>query len=248
MLTNDEREELWYAAKDDPRCPNEASSWIIYAGAIESAVLAKLREGGVELPEPQWGEHRYLGTAGKRDAYTEAQLLDYGDRREASGIEKGKALTLGELRAGGVELLKPHGYITAFSDIPAWEEKPVIDYGDRRVAAVVPDGLVADLSMMIRRLVLTVRRMAEDDSKDLNFANDCLVWIKHKGLAGTPLRDELPPVMMKVENVCTECSNSDSWGLPDKPVCKSCFVNSRWEPLNTSSVNPLPAAPKETTK
>jgi hypothetical protein len=51
----------------------------------------------------------------------------------------------------------------------------------------------------------------------------------------------VPPV---VQNICIECANADSWGLPDKPACRSCISNSEWSPLNRSSVNPItpPAA------
>lgn len=40
-------------------------------------------------------------------------------------------------------------------------------------------------------------------------------------------------------NICIQCRNADSWGLPDKPVCRSCVANSEWQPLNTSSKNPM---------
>lgn len=56
-------------------------------------------------------------------------------------------------------------------------------------AQPVQPALVTDLSMMVRRLVLSIRRLAEDDTKDLTFANVCLDWLKAKGLAGSPLRD-----------------------------------------------------------
>lgn len=62
--------------------------------------------------------------------------------------------------------------------------------------------LIADLSMMVRRLVLSIRRLAEDDTKDLTFANACLDWLKHKGLAGSPLRDN-PAPEAKQEAVAT---------------------------------------------
>lgn len=39
-------------------------------------------------------------------------------------------------------------------------------------------------------------------------------------------------------SICTDCSNADSWGLPDKWFCDSCTGGSHWEPLNKSSVNP----------
>ena len=47
-----------------------------------------------------------------------------------------------------------------------------------------------------------------------------------------------------VQNICIKCANADSWGLPDKPVCRSCVGNSEWKPLNKSSVKPItpPAA------
>jgi hypothetical protein len=46
------------------------------------------------------------------------------------------------------------------------------------------------------------------------------------------------------QNNCIECANADSWGLPDKPFCRSCVSNSEWKPLNASSKNPAtpPAA------
>ncbi len=40
-------------------------------------------------------------------------------------------------------------------------------------------------------------------------------------------------------NVCIECRNADSWGLPDKPICRECVRNSKWQPLNESSTNPV---------
>jgi hypothetical protein len=42
------------------------------------------------------------------------------------------------------------------------------------------------------------------------------------------------------KNICIECANADSWGLPDKAICRSCFANSKWQPLNASSKNPYP--------
>ena len=39
------------------------------------------------------------------------------------------------------------------------------------------------------------------------------------------------------QSICTGCSNADSWGLPDKFVCRSCTSGSAWEPLTSSSVN-----------
>ncbi len=47
------------------------------------------------------------------------------------------------------------------------------------------------------------------------------------------------------QNICIECANADSWGLPDKPACRSCVSNSEWKPLNVSSKNPInpPAQP-----
>jgi hypothetical protein len=60
------------------------------------------------------------------------------------------------------------------------------------------------------------------------------------------LVDPLPsPVQEPVaQNNCIKCSNADSWGLPDKPFCRSCVSNSEWKPLNASSKNPAtpPAA------
>ncbi len=50
------------------------------------------------------------------------------------------------------------------------------------------------------------------------------------------------PVAQK--NVCIECQNADSRGLPDKPICRKCVRNSKWQPLNASSVNPLYTTPQ----
>jgi hypothetical protein len=45
-------------------------------------------------------------------------------------------------------------------------------------------------------------------------------------------------------NVCIECRNADSWGLPDKPICRECVRNSKWQPLNESSTNPVYTHPQ----
>ena len=57
------------------------------------------------------------------------------------------------------------------------------------------------------------------------------------------LAEQQEPV---VQNNCVKCANADSWGLPDKPFCRSCVSNSEWKPLNASSKNPAtpPAAQK----
>ena len=60
---------------------------------------------------------------------------------------------------------------------------------DAESMGVGMEPVAEDLAMMVRRLVLSIRRLAEDDSKDLTFANTCLNRLKHKGLAGSPLRD-----------------------------------------------------------
>jgi hypothetical protein len=52
---------------------------------------------------------------------------------------------------------------------------------------------------------------------------------------------EVEPVAQ--HNVCIECRNADSWGLPDKPICRECVRNSKWQPLNESSTNPLYTRP-----
>lgn len=39
-------------------------------------------------------------------------------------------------------------------------------------------------------------------------------------------------------SICTDCSNADSWNIPDKPCCRTCTSGSNWEPLNRGSVNP----------
>jgi hypothetical protein len=56
---------------------------------------------------------------------------------------------------------------------------------------------------------------------------------------------EPAPVQPVAQNNCIECANADSWGLPDKPFCRSCVSNSEWKPLNASSKNPAtpPAQP-----
>jgi hypothetical protein len=58
---------------------------------------------------------------------------------------------------------------------------------------------------------------------------------------------EQPQQEPVAQNICIGCANSDSWGLPDKPACRSCVSNSEWSPLNRSSVNPItpPAAQPE---
>lgn len=55
---------------------------------------------------------------------------------------------------------------------------------------------------------------------------------------------EPAPVQVTKPSICTDCSNADSWGLPDKPCCRSCVSGNNWQSLNTSSVNPNgPAQP-----
>lgn len=51
---------------------------------------------------------------------------------------------------------------------------------------------------------------------------------------------ETPP---RGGNICTDCANADSWGVPDKLVCQVCNRNSQWQPLNKSSKNPVAKAP-----
>ncbi len=65
--------------------------------------------------------------------------------------------------------------------------------------------------------------------------------------AGVPAAPVQEPV---VQNICIECANADSWGLPDKPACRSCVSNSEWKPLNVSSKNPAtpPAAQRPVAK
>jgi hypothetical protein len=46
----------------------------------------------------------------------------------------------------------------------------------------------------------------------------------------TPAQTPAPPN-------CSGCANADSWGLPDKAVCKTCVAGSKWAPLNVGSVN-----------
>jgi len=50
------------------------------------------------------------------------------------------------------------------------------------------------------------------------------------------------------KNICIECANADSWGLPDKSICQLCFANSKWQPLNASSKNPYPPQRTEQSK
>lgn len=47
-----------------------------------------------------------------------------------------------------------------------------------------------------------------------------------------------PHYKQEAPNVCTDCTHADSWGLPDKPCCRTCVGNSNWAPLNKSSVHP----------
>jgi hypothetical protein len=58
-------------------------------------------------------------------------------------------------------------------------------------------------------------------------------------LKAMPAAQPAPTVREPVaQNICIECANADSWGLPDKPFCRSCVSNSEWKPLNASSKNP----------
>ena len=68
-----------------------------------------------------------------------------------------------------------------------------------------------------------------------------------QSIEATPPAAQPAPSQPLAKNICTECANSDSWGLPDKTVCRSCVSNSEWSPLNRSSVNPItpPAAQRQ---
>lgn len=60
-------------------------------------------------------------------------------------------------------------------------------------------------------------------------------------LAAAPTPAAAPDSVLedaRKENICIDCTNADSWGLPDKPCCQSCVASSNWQPLNRSSVHP----------
>ncbi len=59
-----------------------------------------------------------------------------------------------------------------------------------------------------------------------------------KQACSAPVQQSRSDVEPVGQNICIECANADSWGLPDKPACRSCVSNSEWEPLNVSSKNP----------
>jgi predicted transcriptional regulator len=71
-----------------------------------------------------------------------------------------------------------------------------------------------DLSMMCRRLILALRRTAEDDSADLTLANKSLAWLQSKGLAGSPLRDVHPVRPMSDDDII-EIANEVHRAMPD---------------------------------
>lgn len=82
-----------------------------------------------------------------------------------------------------------YGHVVgACAECNTWDEINA----EAQQVAVPQDALVADLSMMVRRLVLAIRRNVDDPHKDLTLANDCLNWLTRKGLAGSPLRDTVP--------------------------------------------------------
>ncbi len=71
-----------------------------------------------------------------------------------------------------------------------------------------------------------------------------------KQACSAPVQQSRSDVEPVGQNICIECANADSWGLPDKPACRSCVSNSEWEPLNVSSKNPAtpPAAQRPVAK
>jgi len=77
MLTNDECREVYNAAMALPD-----RSIVVATRYIEVAILAKLRGGGVELPEPDMGT---ITIHAKKPpvsmGYSIEAMLDYGDRR-----------------------------------------------------------------------------------------------------------------------------------------------------------------------
>ena len=69
-------------------------------------------------------------------------------------------------------------------------------------AATVPgagggDGVSADLSMLVRRLALDIRALADEDvpaeKSRLERANKAIDYLRRKGLDGSPLRDDIQP-------------------------------------------------------
>jgi hypothetical protein len=98
-------------------------------------------------------------------------------------------------------------------------------------------------------------KAADDAAADRDYmldSDDCIAVLR--GTWKAPLANDMPkqptppaPAVQEpvAQNNCIECANADSWGLPDKPFCRSCVSNSEWSPLNRSSVNPItPPAPQ----
>ena len=79
ILTSQEIDAAWPA-------PPGTNSMLTYARAIEQAILSKLSQGA-EMPEPRWGQGRYLGSAMHRDAYTAEQMQAYGAACRAKALD-----------------------------------------------------------------------------------------------------------------------------------------------------------------
>ena len=102
--------------------------------AGRDAMLEELRVGGVELPEADSGNYSW------KLRYTLEQLEDYGDRRVAQAKSTAREEVLAELRDAGVELPILQSRATKELDgtvLNWWSVNQVIDYGDRRAAAVL---------------------------------------------------------------------------------------------------------------
>ena len=97
MLRDKQIAEAYYEATTQQLREQDKTLAFQFARAIEAAVLAKLREGGVELPEPDGVSEVVVGNGlldGKysftdfeeRPAISVPKVLDYGDRRAAAAL------------------------------------------------------------------------------------------------------------------------------------------------------------------
>ena len=93
-----------------------------------------------------------------------------------------------------------------------------------------------DLSMMARRLIGAIRRIAEDDSTELKLANDSLKWLQSKALVGSPLRDTSPQAAQTEAQereafeawIAKDCGDLKTFGEGSNKHYLNMAVNHEW--------------------
>lgn len=124
--------------------------------------------------------HGYLGTDMKNYA-RKAVIVDRETRKEIAMIDD-------------IDLPEPDFYVDS-GDTPCWYVQSVraAILADREARNTEPTSRERDMAMLIRRLVLDVRALADDEGPEavrLTRANKTLDYLRRHGLDGEVMRDE----------------------------------------------------------